>query len=441
MPRKASNQLTITPGPDGWFFLKGYISGQQVRRKNKNLQELETLKTELEDKAAKEAIAQAVRPVERPTRLTQEQLEQAEAIFNEFKELPRPLPEYIRAGMAMIGDGSRTLLLDDGDERGAVGQWDDYMKIELNLRGRTADRNRRVVERMLEANPEFKHVCDITAEAVEKSCSVAEVGESGGSNYTKVTRMWAFGAFFKFCLKRKFIRQAVWQVDEAEVAKLVKIARKQKGDPVVLSGVQAHALLNAAIEHDPRYIPYVVLCLWCFTRPSEAESITPDRLRLDARTPFIQPRGGKVGTKNYRETHVPAVMVPVLRRCLDTGLWTKGQPPYFSVNSFRNLREKAGLIKMGKNATAKGYRRTVGGVWVPDIMRHTGISMLYQKLATAQGDFFDKKGNADFAALQKEYPEFFKKLIPNGDAGDGNDNSASPTNMNDIIRKAAGVVV
>lgn len=56
----------------------------------------------------------------------------------------------------------------------------------------------------------------------------------------------------------------------------------------------------------------------------------------------------------------------------------------------------------------------------------------------AAGDFFNKKGEVDFAALKKEYPEFFKKPIPQGNAGEGNE-SPSAQNMNDFIRKAAGV--
>ncbi len=56
----------------------------------------------------------------------------------------------------------------------------------------------------------------------------------------------------------------------------------------------------------------------------------------------------------------------------------------------------------------------------------------------AAGDYFDKKGNADFAGLKKEYPEFFKRPIPDGNAGEGADGQPAAQNMNDIIRRAAG---
>ncbi len=58
-------------------------------------------------------------------------------------------------------------------------------------------------------------------------------------------------------------------------------------------------------------------------------------------------------------------------------------------------------------------------------------------LASAEGKF-NAKGEADFAALKVEYPEFFTKLIPDGNAGEGSDAQPVQSSMNDIIRRAAG---
>lgn len=54
------------------------------------------------------------------------------------------------------------------------------------------------------------------------------------------------------------------------------------------------------------------------------------------------------------------------------------------------------------------------------------------------GDHFDKKGVANFAALRNEYPEFFIKPIPKGNAGAGAEAAPAATTMNDLIRRAAG---
>ena len=59
-------------------------------------------------------------------------------------------------------------------------------------------------------------------------------------------------------------------------------------------------------------------------------------------------------------------------------------------------------------------------------------------LATA-GEYFDKKGNANFTALKSEYPEFFTKPLPKGNAGSGTNKDKKPGNeVNDFIRSAAG---
>lgn len=55
------------------------------------------------------------------------------------------------------------------------------------------------------------------------------------------------------------------------------------------------------------------------------------------------------------------------------------------------------------------------------------------------GEFFDKKGNANFNALRSEYPEFFVKPIPKGNAGEGANSTPARSSMNDAIRQLAGV--
>lgn len=55
------------------------------------------------------------------------------------------------------------------------------------------------------------------------------------------------------------------------------------------------------------------------------------------------------------------------------------------------------------------------------------------------GEFFDKKGNANFAALKSEYPEFFAKPTPKGNAGNGTDKKPKTGGgMNDFIRASTG---
>lgn len=62
-------------------------------------------------------------------------------------------------------------------------------------------------------------------------------------------------------------------------------------------------------------------------------------------------------------------------------------------------------------------------------------------LVALQDDLFDKRGNANFDQMKKDYPELFGlKKIPDGKAGNGTDGNkpAGHGDMNAWIRKAAG---
>lgn len=60
-------------------------------------------------------------------------------------------------------------------------------------------------------------------------------------------------------------------------------------------------------------------------------------------------------------------------------------------------------------------------------------------LLVEAGDFFDKKGNPDFAALKAAAPELFGLPTARANAGTNTQSPPSPTQgMNDFIRKAAG---
>lgn len=57
------------------------------------------------------------------------------------------------------------------------------------------------------------------------------------------------------------------------------------------------------------------------------------------------------------------------------------------------------------------------------------------------GQFFNKKGEADLAGLKETYPEFFKRSLPEGNAGEGASGQPAGLSMNDIIRSAANAKI
>lgn len=372
MSRIPKNQLTIEPLATGGFRMFGFILGRKIRLTNASLQVLETKRTDLMQEVADAATVNRLLP--QMTWLTTDMLRSAEAMFHEFRNFPRPLIEYARAGLGVLGLGKLVPVTD------AVELWETDMKVEQKLSEVTVRRNRQVVKQFIkETKPTY--VSDITGAMVEDFSSLSRIkgenAEKGASMYSKITRASCIRAFLNFCVAKKIITKSPFEMD---MKKLLGLAKKQKGKTQILSPDQAKKLLDAAIATDPRYVPYVILTTWCFMRSSEVKRITPEDVKLDRAVPFVEPASHKVGTASYRTTNIPENILPLLRECIESGLWAKGTTPFYSVNSFRTLRMNAGLLELGER-NARGFRKILKSEWQENILRHTGISMLYQKFS------------------------------------------------------------
>ena len=76
-----------------------------------------------------------------------------------------------------------------------------------------------------------------------------------------------------------------------------------------------------------------------------------------------------------------------------------------------------------------------------DAAHRAGVSNLKLAYITAkEEELFDRKGNVDFAAMKKSFPELFGvKQAPNGNAGEGTENNNNvAVDMNTRIRRSAG---
>lgn len=380
MPKPAQNSLQIVPLGDG-FFLKGCIGGKQYRLKNPDLSVLETKKKELEDAQARAEILEASKPVAQHTRLTLEQIKEAEALFLEFGNLPRPMAEYLRAGLASLGVAELTLCTD------ALTNWLNWQRDEQKLdEATTIANNRQYLTKFFEAS-KVKFVSDITNAAIENFCSLSSIGK-GASMYSKLTRASRIRAFLNYCVAKKILAKSPFEMD---VSQTLKLAKKHKSKTLIFNPAECGALLSAAIETDPRFVPFILLSTWCFMRRSEVLRCTPQQVKLDRKVPFVEPESNKVGTASYRTANIPANILTLLRSCIETGLWAKGSTPFFSDVLFDQLREKANLLTLSE-PNAKGARRVVTSKWQPNILRHTGISMLYQRFSDLadQGKFTEE---------------------------------------------------
>lgn len=386
MPKPAQNILTITPLNDGRFFLSGYAGGKQTRRKFTDITAAEETKKQLEHDAIQESLLEATKPIPQYTRLSAEQIREAENLFAEFGKLARPVAEYARAGLGVLGAGEMILCT------AALEQWRVHQLREEKLdEGTTVDRNQRILTGFFKDSG-VKFVTDINNALIEAFCSLSKIKardeKHGAKLGSKITRAGCIRAFLNFCVAKKIITASPFEMN---MKQLKKLAKGDKERPKVLNPAQCKALLDAALKEYPAFVPYIVLSLWCFPRSSEARRITPEDVKLDRAVPFIEPASNKVNTASYRTTNIPANVLPLLRQCIESGLWAKGSTPYFSVTAFRYLRGAAGLIEFGPYKN-KGFRPILSSFWQAHIMRHTGISMFYQHLSDKAdtGTFNDK---------------------------------------------------
>lgn len=373
MSRIAQNQLTLEPHKDG-FRLFGNVLGKKIRRFSRDLAFLETLKATLLKSVT---ISAAMRePVAIKTYLPPDPavIRSLEALWNEFKDRPRPIIEYARAGLSVLGDGARI------ECELAMTSWEAEMRTELQLREISINSNLATVEGFLKQHRP-KYLDNITPAMIENWGSMrmirARNAARGASPWTKIGRLSMLRTFLNFCVAKRLLAKSPFDID---MKKLRKQAGHHKERALILSAAQCEALLHAAITHNPRYVPYVILATWCFMRSAEAQRCMPEQLQLDRPVPFVEPEPHKVGTAAYRKTNIPANLVPLLRECLDSGLWPAGTPLHYDETSFKTLRAHAGLLVLGPR-NEQGYRAVSDSVWQPNILRHTGISYLYQSLA------------------------------------------------------------
>lgn len=382
MARIAKNSLTITPLSDGRFYLSGSCNAKTVRLKFTDLHEAEAKKAELENDSVKAEILAKTKPELRYTWLDDDQIKKAQALFTEFSKLPLALGDYIRAGMATLGDGKLTLIED------AKAAWKIDMETEQKLKAGSVNRNIQYLTMYIREHKPL-YVSDITTKSAGDFSSLAKIeaidSERGSSIYSRLTRFAVLRAFLSFCVKKEMIVENV--LAEVQTKDDVKLAKKRTKEAAVFTAAQCKALLDAAIEHDSRYIPFVLLTTWLFARQEEVWETTPADVRLDVKTPYVQFGSNKLGTPNHRKTLIPDNILPLLKECIETDLWAKGTTPFWSRNSWATLRVKAGL---GSSE------------WEKNALRHTGISMLYKKYSDmAEGGIF-KEGASISAAVTRQ---------------------------------------
>lgn len=378
MARPRQNKLTIEPvyitdptglktGGVATYRLFGFINGQKIRRRDSDLTLLEKERDALlVEVAQRQSMEQ---PKEVWTFATEAQVRMLEGFLREFPQLPRPIGEYLRAGVAAIGDGSRVKIAD------ARTTWKNHMESSLvKITGKVSRNNLNLLDDFT-AFSKVTFLDEITPEHCRLFLERPIPGKANrkiAKTQTRLSHALRIQSFLNFCIKARLLKKMPLEVD---LDQLAKIARQERERARILRPAQIEALLDATIEICPALLPRILLGTFCFIRDAEIGRLTPEDVYLDNKRPMIRLTGQKVGSSAARGVDIPANILPLLRQCIDFGLWEKDKAPASSMSFFRRVREKAGLIKLSQ-PDGHGFQRVLneGNHWQGHILRHTGIS-------------------------------------------------------------------
>lgn len=367
MPKRSKNVLTIEPidEQENSWRLYGWLGEKKIRKQGTDLTALRALKASLELEYEQELkkIQEKIHVYQ--TWLSVDQLRDAEAAYRIMPK-DRTLLESVQASDTVLGTGEPILCLD------AIAKY----KANLEVRG-------------LELTT-IKHAIFVTTQLVQ-TCGTRLLShilpkhtqhyclELPASPYTRIARARVLYTFFRFCVREKWMRKIPIDFNLTELARKAAPVK----EPAVLFPEQCQALLTSACEMGhPGEILFLILSLWGFMRKSEVLRVKPEQLIIKGSTLKVHLKGKKLGSK-WRDTFIPATVAPLAIRCIQNGaldpeLCDKTKPDYkqrskslrFSESRWQEARRRCGLFKTNDN-------KDTG--WAPNILRHTGMSYLFQE--------------------------------------------------------------
>ena len=359
MSRHRAHKLAIRPTAGGSFELYGEILGRRIRERSRNRIHLETRKNELLIELATHRGALGASQQMRLTRLTDEQLKDAEAAV--VMARGRRLVDCVAASDRVLPPVEAISC------EFALKEW----MVALKARKRSAhteDKNERRVGWFLDANKEADAVGKITPMMIERW-----VYRERAADFTRLTDAQVLRAWLNFCVKRRWLAITPFEIDMKDLS----ATARPKHAGRILSPEQAHAYLAAALTYRKGFLaPYVILTTWLLMRESEARTVSRADMKLDGKLPVVRVAGKKRGTPKLRAVTVPPNVLPLLLAAVTD--WPDEKKVPFSRSTWTTVRELAGLLKRGKTTRHK-RRPILSSEWQSDIARRTGISYLYQQ--------------------------------------------------------------
>ena len=360
MARPPRNTLTIRIVSGGLFQLTGRFKGERIRIRSQDFDDLEAKRLDYEQLLlAPPARTQSLRM----TRLTEAQLRDAEAAVERAGE--RSLLACVIASDRVMVTGDpvplSTALTDWLERQESRGRYE--RTIEGNM-----GRARAFIAEM--ASLGVHSVGEVRPEHFE-----TWIYRGKRADYTRKGDASVLQAWANHWIMRKWVKESPFEVDMRDL----KTRARAMELPRILTPEQAHALLAAAnARGGARMAAYVALSCWCFARHAEVMRVTPTDMRFDGKVPVVEIRPRKRGTVSYRTVTVPACVLDILKAAKAEAVQAGSEfvASYGRVR-FDGVREAAGLAERGKTKNKK--RPVVSAVWQENILRHTGLSYLFQQ--------------------------------------------------------------
>jgi integrase len=356
----ANNSFVIAkftnPSRDIVFRVSGWLDGRRVRKNFATRAEAEAERQVLEVQSlqGETAVRTAI------TRLTDEQLHEAEAAFLRLKVAPQPLLVYLECGLANYRESNTKMPLAEAVAEYVAAKQTEVARVLLS------ERQLRSIKYELES---FKAWFPSFALGQFSTATLPPYLERGSPSLkTYNNRRGVLSTFFKFAHRKDWI--AANPVEKTPHHRI----RHRRGSATTITAEQA-AKLMAYVEtfKGGAFVPYFALCLFAGIRPSvlcgEIAKLRPEHVRLDTGVIHIEPDVSKVRMK--RNVSIQPNLAAWLRA------YPLARYPIIPINvakARRKVFEEFGLTH--------------------DVLRHTFISMFVARFRSI-GEAALQAGNSE----------------------------------------------
>jgi len=356
---KPKNPFVISSftNPSGEFVFRvsGWLDGKRVRKNFGTRPEAEAERQVMEIQRLQGETG--IRPA--VTRLTEDQLHEAEAVFRRLANHPRPLSFYVEFALANYREPIAQRLLTEAITEFLVLK--DHEREQDLISEPYLTRVKRDLDRLK------KHFPGATVAELTATRLLGYFEARGAAHKTFNNRRGVVSAFLKFCLQRE------WIADNALTKIPPRRIRRRRGGAVTFDAGQATALMAHVETHYPAAVPFFALCLFAGIRPclrtGEILRLKPEHVNLAEGLIRIDGEVSKV--REPRNVTIQPNLAAWLRK------YPLEKFPIIPTN-LQHLREKVAQ----KFPLAH------------DVMRHTFISMFVAKFRSL-GEAALQAGNSE----------------------------------------------